>query len=122
MFHGLRKGQDLSVCLPSKRGGEGRRRGGGRKKKAVRGKMIDRRDIKQRKSGRTGRGARLAGGKSRMEGEEKSEDRGVSVWVRESRGSKERRWGGGVGEPLLGVLGCLMDEGVVGLVGALSPE
>lgn len=32
------------------------------------------------------------------------------------RGSKERRgaW--------LGVLGCLMDEGVVGLVGAVSPE
>lgn len=23
MFHGLRKGQDLSVCLPSKRGGGG---------------------------------------------------------------------------------------------------
>lgn len=25
-------------------------------------------------------------------------------------------------EALLGVLGCLMDEGVVGLVGAVSPE
>lgn len=54
------------------------------------------------------RGKALVGGQ-----EEKSKGWSESEWVRES-GGKEGAW--------LGVLGCLMDEGVVGLVGAVSPE
>lgn len=43
-----------------------------------------------------------------------------SEWVGEGvKGKQGKEAGGGA---LLGVLGCLMDEGVVGLVGALSPE
>lgn len=38
------------------------------------------------------------------------------------RRKEGENWKGGKAGEWLGVLGCLMDEGVVGLVGAVSPE
>lgn len=61
----------------------------------------------ERESGKEGYGREDKKKKGRSEEEE------VGEGVRGEQG-KEGAW--------LGVLGCLMDEGVVGLVGAVSPE
>lgn len=83
MFHGLRKGQDPSVCLPSERGGAA-----AAALEQRREKMIDKNDIKQRKSGRIERG-RLP----------------VEEWRDKREGWKEEWGAGGVGGVTAGCFG-----------------
>lgn len=89
MFHGLRKGQDSSVCLPSKRGGATAAVGG---KKRENDRQERHKTKKIRKDGT--RRVPVEGWRERTE--ERKEEKGTAR-SQEGGGGRWRRWGATAG-------------------------